>query len=69
MVRAIYPQETVAEPDPEPVPEPVPEGMKLMNMKPDTAAATQGGNPQSFEEMMMSLKKDGQREAELIRNA
>lgn len=69
MVRAIYPQETVAEPEPEPVPEPVPEGMKLMNMKPDTAAATQGGNPQSFEDMMMSLKKEGQREAELIRNA
>ena len=69
MVRALYPQEVAPEPEPEPEPEPVPEGMKLMNMKPDTAAATEGGNPQSFEDMMMSLKKEGQREAELIRNA
>tara|TARA_R100001126_G_C4877496_1_gene176984 strand:+ start:516 stop:1448 length:933 start_codon:yes stop_codon:yes gene_type:complete len=69
MVRALYPQETAPEPEPEPEPEPVPEGMKLMNMKPDTAAATEGGNPQTFEEMMQSLKKEGQREAEILRNA
>lgn len=69
MVRAIYPQEVEPEPEPEPEPEAVPEGMKLMNMKPDTAAATEGGNPKSFEDMMMSLKKEGQREADLIRNA
>ena len=69
MVRAIYPLEVAPEPEPEPKPEPVPEGMKLMNMKPDTAAATEGGNPKSFDDMMMSLKKEGQREADLIRNA
>ena len=56
-------------PEPEPEPEPVPEGMKLMNMKPDTAAATQGGEPRTFEEMMLSRKLEAQREAELIRNA
>ena len=69
MVRAIYPQEVVPEPTPEPVPEPLPQGMKLMNMKPDTAAATQGGEPRSFEEMMLVRKQEAQREAELIRNA
>jgi hypothetical protein len=69
MVRALYPQETAPEPEPEPEPDPVPEGMKLMNMKPDAAAATAGGNPQSFEEMMQSLKKAGQREADILRNA
>jgi len=70
MVRALMPQpEPEPTPEPEPEPEPVPEGMKLMNMKPDAAAATEGGNPQTFEEMMMSLKKAGQREADLIRNA
>ena len=45
------------------------EGMKLMNMKPDTAAATQGGEPRSFEEMMLARKQEAQREADLIRNA
>ena len=69
MVRALHPQETAPEPEPEPEPEPVPEGMKLMNMKPDTAAATEGGNPQTFEEMMQSLKREGQREADVLRNA
>tara|TARA_R110002096_G_scaffold31948_16_gene93187 strand:+ start:1566 stop:2513 length:948 start_codon:yes stop_codon:yes gene_type:complete len=69
MVRAIYPQEVPPEPEPEPEPEPVPEGMKLMNMKPDTAAATQGGEPRSFEEMMLARKQEAQREADLIRNA
>jgi len=70
MTRALMPQpEPEPEPEPTPEPEPVPEGMKLMNMKPDAAAATEGGNPQTFEEMMMALKKAGQREAELIRNA
>ena len=39
-----------------------------MNMKPDAAAATEGGNPKTFEEMMMALKKEGQREADIIRN-
>lgn len=56
-------------PPPEPEPEPVPEGMKLMNMRPDTAAATQGGEPRTFEEMMLSRKLEAQREADLIRNA
>ncbi len=73
MVRALMPPppEPEPEPEPEPVPEPdpIPEGMKLMNMKPDAAAATEGGSPQSFEEMMMSLKKEGQREADIVRNA
>ncbi len=69
MVRALYPQETQPEPEPEPEPEPVPEGMKLMNMKPDTAAATEGGNPKTFEEMMQALKHEGQREADILRNA
>ena len=69
MVRALYPQETQPEPEPEPEPEPVPEGMKLMNMKPDTAAATEGGNPKTFEEMMKALKHEGQREADILRNA
>ena len=65
------PPEPEPEPEPEPVPEPdpIPQGMKLMNMKPDAAAATEGGSPQSFEEMMMSLKKAGQREADIVRNA
>lgn len=69
MVRALYPQQTAPEPEPEPEPEPVPEGMKLMNMKPDTAAATEGGNPKTFEEMMRALKQEGQREADVLRNA
>tara|TARA_R110002124_G_scaffold73922_1_gene198207 strand:+ start:4136 stop:5077 length:942 start_codon:yes stop_codon:yes gene_type:complete len=69
MVRALYPQEVAPEPEPEPEPEPVPEGMKLMNMKPDTAAATQGGEPRSFEELMRTRKMEAQREADLIRNA
>ena len=69
MVRALYPQQTAPEPEPEPEPEPVPEGMKLMNMKPDTAAATEGGNPKTFEEMMRALKQEGKREADVLRNA
>ena len=69
MVRGMMPQpEPEPVPEPEPEPEPVPEGMKLMNMKPDAAAATEGGNPKSFEEMMMALKQEGQREADRIRN-
>ena len=71
--RAIYDLSNEPEPEPvpepEPEPEPVPEGMKLMNMKPDTAAATEGGSPLTFEEMMTALRKDGQREADLIRNS
>ena len=70
MIRALMPKpEPEPVPEPEPAPEPVPEGMKLMNMKPDTAAATEGGNHQSFEEMMRSLKQAGQREADIIRNS
>ena len=72
MVRALYPTpepEPEPEPEPDPEPEPVPEGMKLMNMKPDAAAATEGGNPKSFEEMMQALKREGQREADVLRNA
>ena len=69
MVRTMMPQpEPEPVPEPEPEPEPIPEGMKLMNMKPDAAAATEGGNPKTFEEMMMALKKEGQREADIIRN-
>jgi len=72
MTRGIYPQQIAApepEPEPEPQPEPVPEGMKLMNMKPDAAAATEGGNPKSFDEMMRALKQEGQREVDMIRNS
>ena len=69
MTRGVYPQQVAPEPEPEPEPEPVPEGMKLMNMKPDAAAATEDGNPKSFEELMMALKKEAMREEELIRNA
>ena len=74
MTRGVYPMTTPEpepepEPEAEPEPEPVPEGMKLMNMKPDTAAATEGGNPKTFEEMMQALKRDGQREADILRNA
>tara|TARA_R100001086_G_scaffold244076_1_gene173426 strand:+ start:1301 stop:2263 length:963 start_codon:yes stop_codon:yes gene_type:complete len=70
MVRAIYPPpapppEAAPEPPP-PEPEPVPEGIKLMNMGPDTASGTQGGDPRSFEEMMESLRKTAMTEHELL---
>ena len=67
MTRALYPPpapEPTPEPDPEP--EPVPEGIKLMNMGPDTASGTEGGDPRSFEEMMESLRKTAMVENELI---
>lgn len=69
MLRGIYPKE-VATPEPEPAPapepEPVPDGMKLMNMGPDTAAATEGGDPRSFEEIMDGLRKTAMVEQELL---
>ena len=70
MVRAIYPPPAPPpEPEPEPPPpepEPVPEGIKLMNMGPDTASGTQGGDPRSFEEMMEALRKTAMTEHELL---
>tara|TARA_R100001443_G_scaffold82311_3_gene89259 strand:+ start:104 stop:1054 length:951 start_codon:yes stop_codon:yes gene_type:complete len=73
VARAIYDLSNEPEPEPvpepEPEPDPVPEGMKLMNMTPDTAAATEGGEPRSFEEIMFARKMEAQREAELIRNS
>ena len=73
MVRANYPSpepevapEPAPAPVPEPEPEPVPEGMKLMNMGPDTAAATEGGDPRSYQEMMESMRKAAMIENELI---
>jgi|TARA_R110002020_G_scaffold4088_5_gene17991 hypothetical protein len=69
MVRALYPPpapEPVVEPEPEPEPEPVPEGMKLMNMGPDTASGTEGGDPRSFEEMMDALRKNAMIEQQLL---
>ncbi len=69
MLRGIYPKEVVApepEPVPEPTPEPVPDGMKLMNMGPDTAAATEGGDPRSFEDIMDGLRKSAMIEQELL---
>jgi hypothetical protein len=73
MVRANYPSavpevapEPAPAPAPEPEPEPVPEGMKLMNMGPDTAAATEGGDPRSYQEMMESMRKAAMVENELI---
>jgi hypothetical protein len=60
MVRALYPLEV------KPEPEPVPEGMKLMNMGPDTAAATEGGDPRSYNEIMESLRKNALVEQELL---
>lgn len=73
IARAVYDLNATPEPEPVPEPEPepeaVPEGMRLMNMRPDTAAATQGGEPRSFEEIMLSRKLEAQREADLIRNA
>ena len=72
-VRANYPSpepevapEPAPAPVPEPEPEPVPEGMKLMNMGPDTAAATEGGDPRSYQEMMESMRKAAMIENELI---
>jgi len=58
--------EVKAAPAPEPEPEPVPEGMKLMNMGPDTAAATEGGDPRSYQEMMESMRKNAMVEQELL---
>ena len=70
MVRAVWAPPEPEAPEPPPAePEPVPEGMKLMNMKPDAAAATEGGNPKSFDEMMKALKREGQREADMLRNS
>ena len=71
MLRCIYPKEVEATepepaPEPEPEPEPVPDGMKLMNMGPDTAAATEGGDPRSFEEIMDGLRKTAMIEQELV---
>ena len=71
MLRGIYPKEVEATepepaPEPEPEPEPVPDGMKLMNMGPDTAAATEGGDPRSFEEIMDGLRKTAMIEQELL---
>ena len=77
MVRALYP---VAAPEPEPAPapapapepapepEPVPDGMKLMNMGPDTVAATEGSDPRSYDEMMEGLRKTAMREQEILLN-
>tara|TARA_R100000908_G_C3731174_1_gene130500 strand:- start:9 stop:965 length:957 start_codon:yes stop_codon:yes gene_type:complete len=73
IARAVYDLSNTPEPEPVPEPEPepeaVPEGMRLMNMKPDTAAATEGGEPRTFEELMFARKMEAQREAELIRKA
>jgi len=70
MVRAIYPPPAAPEPPPPaPEPEPVPEGMQLMNMGPDTASGTSGGDPRSFEEMMDSLRKRAMVEQELLLNS
>ena len=75
MVRVLYPlptPEPVPEvkaapaPAPAPEPEPVPEGMKLMNMGPDTAAATEGGDPRSYQEMMEAMRKNAMVEQELL---
>ena len=67
MVRALYPPPAPEpEPEPDPEPEPVPEGIKLMNMGPDTASGTEGGDPRSFEEMMESLRKVAMTEQELL---
>ena len=67
MVRAIYPPPAPPEPEPPaPEPEPVPEGIKLMNMGPDTASGTEGGDPRSFEEMMDALRKTAMTEHELL---
>ena len=69
MTRALYPPpapEPTPEPEVVPEPEPVPEGIKLMNMGPDTASGTEGGDPRSFEEMMESLRKTAMVENELI---
>lgn len=67
MTRALYPPPTPEPtPEPDPEPEPVPEGIKLMNMGPDTASGTEGGDPRSFEEMMESLRKTAMVENELI---
>ena len=70
MLRGLYPKPQEPEPEPEPAPEPepdpVPDGMKLMNMGPDTAAATEGGDPRSFEEIMDGLRKTAMIEQELL---
>lgn len=69
MTRALYPPpapEPTPEPEVVPEPEPVPEGIKLMNMGPDTASGTEGGDPRSFEEMMEALRKTAMVENELI---
>ena len=69
MTRALYPPpatEPTPEPEVVPEPEPVPEGIKLMNMGPDTASGTEGGDPRSFEEMMETLRKTAMVENELI---
>ena len=69
MVRGVYPLPAPA-PVPvvqaEPQPEPVPDGMKLMNMGPDTAAATEGGDPRSYQEMMDAMRKHAMVEQELL---
>ena len=69
MVRAVHPppqREVVPEPEPEPVPEPVPQGMKLMNMGPASAEATEGGDPRSYDEMMENMRKNAMIEQELL---
>ena len=37
-----------------------------MNMGPDTASGTEGGDPRSFEEMMDALRKTAMTEHELL---
>jgi hypothetical protein len=72
MVRSLYPApepEPEPEPAPAPEPDPVPEGMKLMNMGPDTAAATEGGDPRSYQDIMEGLRKNALREQELLLNS
>lgn len=71
MVRGKYggPQTEVAPapaPEPESEPEPVPEGMKLMNMGPDTASATETGENRSFDEIMDQMRRAAAREQEIL---
>jgi len=58
-----------AAPPPEPEPEPVPEGMKLMNMGPDSSAATETAKIHSYDEIMEQRRKEAMREQELLMNS
>ena len=74
MVRGKYgaPQTEVAPaptPEPAPEPDPVPEGMKLMNMGPDTASATETGETRSFDDIMDQMRRSAAREQEILINS